>query len=105
MRGDIVIFTFPHSDLTTGYPRPTLILKKLGGDDAICCLVTLQTTDSPYAIPLSQVDIISGYLKNDSYVRPDRLFTADTNKFIKTVCTVSQSKFDEILRSITQIFC
>ena len=102
MRGSIVIYPFPHTDLSVAKPRPSFIIKKLAGVDAISCLITTQGT-SPHAITLTQNDIETGGLRNDCFVRPDRLFTADTEKFIKTVCTLKEKKVNEIIQAVIQL--
>jgi len=78
-------------------------LKKLDGSDAILCMLTTNLS-SKHAIKISQKDVKQGTLKKECNVRPDRLFTADTETFIDKVCTLNDVKMEEILQQVTSLF-
>lgn len=77
IRGDIVVLPFPFSDLSETKRRPALVLVPLTGSDLILCLITSQVKTDSYTIPLKSSNFESGSLKKDSYIRINRLFTAD----------------------------
>jgi mRNA interferase MazF len=76
MKGDVVIVSFPFTDLTGAKRRPAVVVAEPPGDDSILCLITGTATRDPHAIPLIAVDFASGALRVDSFIRPARLFTA-----------------------------
>jgi mRNA interferase MazF len=103
--GDIVIFRFPFSDLSTSKIRPALVLKILNGQDAIVCMLTTQDARcTGNAIPVGQADIEHGSLRKPSNIRPDRLFTANTSIFVKTIATVNRPKIQEVYTFLHRIF-
>jgi mRNA interferase MazF len=79
IKGDVVVVPFPFSDLTDAKKRPALVVAVLTGDDIIVCLITSQNAKDSYAISLTNADFASGNLKQNSNIRPNRLFTADSN--------------------------
>lgn len=104
IKGDVVVLPFPFSDLTANKKRPALVVANLTGDDIIVCLITSQNAKDNYAISLSNNDFASGNMKQDSNIRPNRLFTADSNIVLYRVGTLEKKKSDEIITKIIEIF-
>ena len=77
VKGDIVVVLFPFSDLSSAKKRPALVLATPDGDDVILCQITSRLVSDRYAILISETDFSSGSLRQDSNVRPTRIFTAD----------------------------
>ena len=77
VKSDVVVIPFPFSDLSDSKRRPALVLVNLKGDDIILCQITSQTVKDYYAISLTSKDFDRGELKQNSNIRPNRLFTAD----------------------------
>jgi len=59
--------------------RPALVLAELEGDDLILCQITSQKRVDRYAVQLNHRDFVEGSLKQESNIRPNRIFTADTS--------------------------
>ena len=78
VKGDIVVVLFPFSDLRSAKKRPALVIAALDGDDVILCQITSRQITDQYSIPLRADHFSSGSLRQDSNVRTNRLFTADT---------------------------
>jgi len=78
VKGDVVVVLFPFSDLSNAKKRPALVIASLDGDDVILCQITSRQVIDKYSIPLGEEDFIEGPLRQDSNVRPNRLFTADS---------------------------
>lgn len=78
MKGDVVVLSFPFSDLSQTKRRPALVLAVLQGDDLILCQITSQAREDGYFIRLDASDFVSGGLSQSSRIRPNRLFTADS---------------------------
>ena len=79
VKGDIVVVPFPFSDLSQSKRRPALVITELTGDDLILCQITSQSISDKYAIELIDRDFKKGTLKKKSNIRPNRIFTADSN--------------------------
>ena len=77
VKGDVVVVLFPFSDLSSAKKRPALVLATPDGDDVILCQITSRRVSDRYAILISEGDFSSGSLRQDSNVRPTRIFTAD----------------------------
>ena len=103
VKGDIVVLPFPFSDLSASKRRPALVLADLQGDDIILCQITSKNTKDSYAIMLDNSDLVSGSLPVPSNVRPNRLFTADKKIIAYTMGRVSQSKFKEVAKAISDL--
>jgi mRNA interferase MazF len=104
-QGDIVLFPFPHTDLSRAKARPALILKKLAGKDAIVCMLTTQKAAcTGHAILVDTSNLSAGNLHKPSNIRPDRLFTADTEIFFQTIGTISDSKLQEVYSRLREMF-
>ncbi|CAN5733391.1 type II toxin-antitoxin system PemK/MazF family toxin [soil metagenome] len=104
IKGDVVVLPFPFSDLTANKKRPALVVANLSGDDIIVCLITSQTAKDNYAISLSNADFTSGSLKQNSNIRPNRIFTADSNIVLYRIGTLQKKKAEEVIDKLVEIF-
>ena len=103
LRGDVVVVPFPFSDLKDSKRRPALVLASLDGDDLILCQITSQHSRDRYAIPLRDSDFASGSLRQASYLRPNRLFTADRALILYRIGTVQTAKLKKAIDHLTEI--
>ena len=103
VRGDVVVVPFPFSDLTNAKRRPALVLAKLDGDDVILAQVTSQTVRDGYAVELKDGDFADGGLNLTSNVRPNRVFTADTQIVLYRVGSLKPSKLTEVVDRVVAI--
>lgn len=94
---------FPFSDLTTNKRRPALVVASLIGDDVILCQITSKTVSDPYAIGLSDSDLTTGNLHQESNIRPNRLFTADSKIIIYKAGTLKPEKLKEVVTRLIDI--
>jgi mRNA interferase MazF len=78
VKGDVIVVLFPFSDLSSAKKRPALVIAAPGGDDVILCQITSRQITDHYGIPLRADHFSSGSLRQESNIRPNRLFTADT---------------------------
>jgi mRNA interferase MazF len=104
IRGEVVVFPFPFSDLSASKRRPALVIAPLHGDDLILCQITSQNVKSDqYSVGISSSDFVSGGLSVDSYARPNRLFTGDSSIVIKSAGLLSEGKLIEIINVLIDI--
>jgi mRNA interferase MazF len=102
--GDVVVLPFPQTNLQTGKRRPALVVADLPGDDLILCQITSQLRSDGFSIPLSQADFQSGRLVQDSYIRPQRLFTVEKSVILYTGGQVTAPKLQDVKARLRQLF-
>ncbi len=103
VKGDVIVVPFPYSDLTTSKKRPALVVASLAGDDVILCQITSQMKKDDYSVALQSADFQSGTLRQDSFIRPNRLFTADARIVLYKAGDVKKSKMGEVVDKIISI--
>ncbi|HKP54016.1 MAG TPA: type II toxin-antitoxin system PemK/MazF family toxin [Chloroflexia bacterium] len=103
VKGDVVVVPFPFSDLSESKRRPALVVGNLSGDDVILCQITSQATNDRYAIPLEDQDFAKGTLQRPSNIRPNRLFTADSNIVRYKAGNLTREKIEEATEAIIDI--
>ena len=103
VKGDVVVVPFPFSDLSQAKRRPALVVSKLEGDDVILCQITSQSVKDNYAIPLNDKDFGAGSLKQPSNIRPNRIFTADSNIVLYKVGNLTKEKLNGIIEKVVEI--
>lgn len=64
---------------------------------------TSQHKKDLYAVPVTPVDLISGSLIRLSYVRPNRIFTADGNIIIRKVAALNEETLQKVIDKIIAI--
>ena len=103
VKGDVVVVPFPFSDLSASKKRPALVVAALTGDDVILCQITSQSISDSYAVPLTAANLKFGTLHQDSNIRPNRLFTADSNIILYRAAQLSPDKTGEVVARIIEI--
>jgi mRNA interferase MazF len=103
VKGDVVVTPFPFSDLQMAKRRPALVVATFSGDDVLLCQITSQTVSDSYAVPLRSTDFTSGRLAHDSNIRPNRLFTADSNIILYRAGVLKPEKLQEVIAKIITI--
>jgi mRNA interferase MazF len=104
IKGQVVVVPFPFSDLSNYKRRPALVVTQLTGDDVILCQITSSSNQSDiYSIPLIDSDFESGKLDHASTIRPNRIFTADSNIIIRNVGLLTSQKVKEVVDKIIEI--
>jgi len=103
VRGDIVIIPFPFTDLSGSKKRPAFVVADLNGDDIIVCQITSKSKSDPFALPLGTHDFISGSLPVDSFIRPNKIFTADKNIILSVAGHLGEDKIRDVLNAVITI--
>ncbi len=102
--GSVVIVTFPFSNLKGQKLRPALVVAKVEFDNFILCQITSKDYSSSTAIRITPEDFTRGNLAVTSFVRPDKLFTADRTIIKDSVGLVNLKVKEKILKSIQELF-
>lgn len=84
----VVLLRFPYSDLSASKLRPALVLGDAGRGDWVLCQITSNPYADASAIKLEDSDFDEGSLQRTSYIRPNKLFTANEALFQRIVGVV-----------------
>ena len=103
VKGNVVVIPFPFSDLSMAKRRPALVLADLEGNDILLCQITSRCSNEKQVVALKTTDFESGTLTVNSYIRPERIFTADKNIILKTVGIVSNNIINKTIDNIIYI--
>lgn len=103
LKGDVVVVPFPFSDLSHAKRRPALVISVLDGEDLILCQITSQALKDRYSLPLSDDDFDQGSLRQESSVRPNRLFTAERSIILYKIGGLKKTKLDEVIDKVVAI--
>lgn len=102
--GSVVLVTFPFSNLKGQKVRPALVLANVEFNNLILCQITSKSYTSKISISLKSNDFAKGGLPVISYVRPDKLFTADSTIIKKSVGQLSSSTKNKVLQNVRGLF-
>ena len=83
--GDIVLVPFPFSDLTAPKLRPAFVAASAEHGDLILCQITSRPWGHRSSVIVSGADVAASGLDRDSYLRPDKLFTADSRLIVRRI--------------------
>lgn len=103
VKGDVVVVPFPFSDLTQAKRRPALVVAGLEGDDVILCQITSQWIKDNYSVLIKDEDFVAGTLKQKSYIRPNRIFTAEGSIILYKAGQLNHKKINEVIDKIIEI--
>jgi PemK-like protein. len=103
VKGDVVIIPFPFTDLSGNKKRPAFVVADLEGDDIIVCQITSKSKSDSRALHLNIDDFISGSLPIDSFIRPNKIFTADKNIILSVAGHLNENKIRDTLNAIITI--
>ena len=102
--GTVVLVMFPFSNLKGQKVRPALVLSNVEFNNLILCQITSKPYTSKIAISLKSTDFAQGSLPVASFVRPDKLFTADTTIIKNTVGQLTPKSKEAVLQSVRALF-
>jgi mRNA interferase MazF len=102
--GSIVLVAFPFSNLKGKKIRPALVLANVEFDNIILCQITSKPYSSKTAIRIQSSDFQQGSLPIVSYVRPDKLFTADTSIISRVTGIVKVKTKNKVLQKVQKLF-
>jgi len=98
--GQVVLATFPFSDLTSDKLRPCLIIGIAEFNDIVLCQITSKQYQSKRAVPLLQPDFIQGTIVVNSFIRPDKIATLDRKMVKQILGTISDSKLNAVKQKL-----
>jgi len=102
--GEVVVLPFPQTNLQSGKRRPALVVADLNGDDLILSQITSRFRSDGYSVPLAIADFERGRLSMESFIRPNRLFTAEQSVILYVSGKVNDFKLREVRAKIRELF-
>lgn len=102
--GQVVLATFPFSDLSSKKVRPCFVIGTAEFDDVILCQITSQRYGSKRALVLKKADFQRGSIVADSFIRPDKIATLDRRIVQQVLGVVSNDKLDEVKSALKKHF-
>ncbi len=102
--GEIVLVSFPFSDLSQTKLRPVVVLADAGRGDWILCQITSKPHTGVQAITLDNNSFISGSLNRTSYVLPTKLFTSHCNLITAQIASLKTEMFGQIIEAVINVF-
>lgn len=103
VKGDIVVLPFPFTDLTASKRGPAVILADTKGSDYVMLQITSKDIKDSYAISLSENDFQSGSLKQNSNIRPNKIFTLCNELVLYKIGHLTNAKINECIQKVCHI--
>ena len=107
-QGDVVLVSFPFTDLTSTKRRPAVVVSpdtfNARNEDIVLVAVTSQIARDVATVILGQRDVTDGVLPKDSVARLAKLFTLHSSLVVKRLCRLKGEKRDELLRELRSFF-
>lgn len=104
--GQIVLFRFPQTDLSTGKLRPALLIKSLplGHGDWLVCMISSKTAQEVLAldeiISTEAEDFTQTGLRIESVIRTTRLAVVSEQILLGTIGELSQQRLDKVKNNL-----
>jgi mRNA interferase MazF len=106
-RGDIVLVSFPFTDLSSSKRRPALVVSPDGFNQQMQDVVLVGLTSNVAGddqIVIDPTDCVDGILPRRSAVKPAKMFTIHSSLIIKKISALRPEKLDRVLGEIRTFF-
>ena len=101
--GAVVLVRFPFSDLSQSKLRPAVVLVAAGRGDWVLCQVTSNPYGDARAIALAATDFAAGSLQVISYVRPGKLFTANSRLMVAEIGKLTDKALARVIDAVVHL--
>lgn len=102
--GAVVVIRFPFSNLQGSKLRPALVIAQAEFDNLVLCQITSKSYSSKAALPLVKTNFSEGGLPQESYIRPNKIFTADTSIIKSTIGHLDLATISLVLERVRALF-
>lgn len=99
--GDIILISFPYTDLLSTKKRPVLVIKDENEYGDIICFQITSNAKQSNLFEINTDDLIEGDLKLRSFVKYDKCFTISTQNADKKLAQLNPTS----LEKIKKLFC
>lgn len=100
---EVVLVSFPFSDLSHSKLRPAVTLAYAGKDDWILCQITSNPYGDKQALIITDDDFETGSLRLVSYARPGKLFTANNSIIKSQIGKLEEESFQSIIDAVVKL--
>lgn len=100
--GQVVLATFPFSDLSSTKLRPCLVVGIAEFNDVALCQITSNRYGSKRAITLKRNDFHQGSIVVDSFIRPDKIATLDKSMIKQVLGSLNDKKLSEVKTNLKE---
>jgi mRNA interferase MazF len=100
VKGDIVVIPFPYSDLSNTKRRPAFVITSFPNMEVILCQITSQKPSDSYSVRINNSDFADGSLHQESFIRINRIFTADQNIVLYKAGSLQSNLAEEIINKV-----
>ena len=104
VKGEVVVLPLPYTNLSTTKKSPALVVATLKGNNIILAQITTIKRDDEDLISLTKKDFLSGFLKQNSFIMPSIVFTAETSTIAYRIGKLKQEKVKEVEKKLCEIF-
>lgn len=105
-QGDIVLVSFPLTDLSSSKVRPAIVVSGIdvnNTDDVILAAITTNLRNDGFSFPIDNSHLTKP-MQKQSEVRCHKLFTCDQTSIHKTITKLSKSQIDKLTKIIKGCF-
>jgi mRNA interferase MazF len=102
--GDVVVVTFPFSDLSGSKKRPAFVAGHAEHGELILCQITSQPYASKNSVTITPEDFATQGLDRVSFARPDKLFTADESIVARVIGSVRPNRSRQVRDRVAHLF-
>lgn len=106
-RGDIVLVSFPFTDLSSSKKRPALVVSPdaFNGlqQDLVLVAITSQLGHDD-TLTIEEHDCVDGRLPKKSLVKPAKIFTIHSTLILTRVCALRPERLDGVLHELRRFF-
>jgi mRNA interferase MazF len=101
--GAVVFVRFPFSDLSSSKLRPAIVLADAGKGDWVMSQVTSKPYADSLAVEIKDEDFLTGALKQMSYARPGKLFTANEKLVMSKIGILKKEGLENIVGAVVRL--
>ena len=89
-RGELLLVPFPFSDMSASKRRPVLALTAADRYGDFIGLPVTSRPQAEFGVPLTNADLVRGWLPAPSWIRTDRIVTLNSSLVVRSVGRVSE---------------
>ncbi|QQR81452.1 MAG: type II toxin-antitoxin system PemK/MazF family toxin [Deltaproteobacteria bacterium] len=103
-KGSVILIPFPFSDLSQNKMRPAFVVADVGKDDYVLSQVTSNPYGDTHSIKIEKEDFEGAeFLQKTSYIRPGKLFTANSQIFVKKIGKLKEKTKIKVIKTIIDL--
>jgi mRNA interferase MazF len=105
--GEIVLISFPFSDLSQTKQRPVLVLSKKDHNDSsgdfVCCGITSNLDNKKHSILLDKNEMYEGSIPKTSRIKFGKIFTLEKTLTKKRLGKINDKKLKQVQQSLSEL--